>query len=67
MPIADMVLTADTSQVKTATQVVDKFRASLLKLAKNQQELEKTLKETKPQYKEYIQKTNSFFPWFPKK
>tara|TARA_R110000787_G_scaffold38086_3_gene96237 strand:+ start:10896 stop:11672 length:777 start_codon:yes stop_codon:yes gene_type:complete len=29
--------------------------------------LEKTLKETKPQYKEYIEKTNSFFPWFPKK
>ena len=29
--------------------------------------LEKTLKETKPQYKEYIQKTSSFFPWFPKK
>ena len=45
MPIADMVLTADTSQVKTATQVVDKFRESLLKLAKNQQELEKTLKD----------------------
>jgi steroid 5-alpha reductase family enzyme len=29
--------------------------------------LEKTLKETKPQYKEYIEKTSSFFPWFPKK
>ncbi len=29
--------------------------------------LEKTLNNTKPQYKEYIQKTNSFFPWFPKK
>lgn len=29
--------------------------------------LEKTLKETKSQYKEYIEKTNSFFPWFPKK
>jgi len=29
--------------------------------------LEKTLKETKPHYKEYIEKTNSFFPWFPKK
>lgn len=29
--------------------------------------LEKSLNETKPQYKEYIQKTNSFFPWFPKK
>ena len=29
--------------------------------------LEKTLKETKPQYRDYIQKTNSFFPWFPKK
>lgn len=29
--------------------------------------LEKTLKETKPQYRDYIKKTNSFFPWFPKK
>ncbi|NKI30443.1 DUF1295 domain-containing protein [Croceivirga thetidis] len=28
--------------------------------------LEKTLKETKPQYREYIQKTNAFIPWFPK-
>lgn len=29
--------------------------------------LEKTLKESKPQYRDYIKKTNSFFPWFPKK
>lgn len=29
--------------------------------------LEKTLKSTKPQYTEYMKKTNSFFPWFPKK
>lgn len=29
--------------------------------------LEKTLNKTKPQYREYIEKTNSFFPWFPKK
>lgn len=29
--------------------------------------LEKTLKVQKPQYLDYIQKTNSFFPWFPKK
>lgn len=29
--------------------------------------LERTLKESKPQYKDYIRKTNSFFPWFPKK
>lgn len=29
--------------------------------------LERTLKDTKPQYKDYIQKTNSFFPWFTKK
>ncbi|MFK8059913.1 MAG: DUF1295 domain-containing protein [Polaribacter sp.] len=29
--------------------------------------LEKTLNNTKPKYKEYIEKTNSFFPWFPKK
>ena len=29
--------------------------------------LEKTLKETKPHYRAYIQKTNAFFPWFPKK
>ena len=28
--------------------------------------LEKTLNETKPQYREYIRKTSSFFPWFPK-
>lgn len=29
--------------------------------------LEKTLLNTKPKYKEYVEKTNSFFPWFPKK
>ena len=29
--------------------------------------LEKTLKDTKPKYKEYIEKTNAFLPWFPKK
>ncbi|NVO11768.1 MAG: DUF1295 domain-containing protein [Bacteroidales bacterium] len=29
--------------------------------------LEKSLKETKPQYKEYIEKTSAFIPWFPKK
>lgn len=29
--------------------------------------LEKALKTNKPQYDEYIQKTSSFFPWFPKK
>jgi steroid 5-alpha reductase family enzyme len=29
--------------------------------------LEKTLKTTKPGYESYIRKTNSFFPWFPKK
>jgi len=29
--------------------------------------LEKNLKESKPQYRDYIQKTNSFFPWLPKK
>jgi len=29
--------------------------------------LEKSLNNTKPQYQDYIQKTNSFFPWFPKK
>ena len=29
--------------------------------------LEKTLKDTKPKYMDYIEKTNSFFPWFPKK
>jgi steroid 5-alpha reductase family enzyme len=28
--------------------------------------LEKSLNETKPQYREYIRKTSSFFPWFPK-
>ena len=29
--------------------------------------LERTLKDTKPKYKAYIENTNSFFPWFPKK
>lgn len=29
--------------------------------------LEKTLKDTKPQYKEYIENTSPFIPWFPKK
>lgn len=29
--------------------------------------LEETLKDTKPKYKDYIEKTSSFFPWFPKK
>lgn len=29
--------------------------------------LERTLKETKPKYAEYIRKTSSFIPWFPKK
>ena len=29
--------------------------------------LEKSLKSTKPQYADYVEKTNAFFPWFPKK
>lgn len=29
--------------------------------------LEKTLNNTKPQYYDYVKKTSSFFPWFPKK
>lgn len=29
--------------------------------------LEKNLNNTKPEYKEYIRKTNSFIPWFPRK
>lgn len=29
--------------------------------------LEKTLKETRPEYREYIEKTSAFIPWFPKK
>ena len=29
--------------------------------------LEKSLKEQKPQYKEYIEKTSAFIPWFPKR
>jgi steroid 5-alpha reductase family enzyme len=29
--------------------------------------LEKTLYETKPEYREYIEKTSAFIPWFPKK
>eukprot|EP01095_Lingulamoeba_sp_RSL-Kostka_P007396 TRINITY_DN2355_c0_g1_i1.p1 TRINITY_DN2355_c0_g1~~TRINITY_DN2355_c0_g1_i1.p1 ORF type:complete len:413 (-),score=80.72 TRINITY_DN2355_c0_g1_i1:48-1286(-) len=28
--------------------------------------LEKTLNHTKPKYKEYIENTNAFIPWFPK-
>jgi steroid 5-alpha reductase family enzyme len=29
--------------------------------------LEKTIVETKPKYKDYIQRTNAFLPWFPRK
>lgn len=29
--------------------------------------LEETLKDKKPEYQDYIKKTNSFFPWIPKK
>jgi len=29
--------------------------------------LEKSLKELKPEYKEYMEKTSAFLPWFPKK
>jgi steroid 5-alpha reductase family enzyme len=29
--------------------------------------LEKTLKNTKPGYKEYVKTTNAFIPWFPRK
>ncbi len=29
--------------------------------------LEKTLKSTKPQYKEYVRKTSAFIPWFSKR
>jgi steroid 5-alpha reductase family enzyme len=29
--------------------------------------LEKTLKETKPGYKEYVESTSAFIPWFPRK
>jgi steroid 5-alpha reductase family enzyme len=29
--------------------------------------LEKTLKETKPEYQEYVRRTSAFIPWFPKK
>jgi steroid 5-alpha reductase family enzyme len=29
--------------------------------------LEKSLKNTKLEYKDYIEKTNAFIPWFPKK
>jgi steroid 5-alpha reductase family enzyme len=28
--------------------------------------LEKTLQETKPQYREYIETTSPFIPWFPR-
>lgn len=29
--------------------------------------LEKSLKDKKPAYREYVRKTSAFFPWFPKK
>jgi steroid 5-alpha reductase family enzyme len=29
--------------------------------------LEKSLKDQKPQYLDYIEKTSAFLPWFPKK
>jgi steroid 5-alpha reductase family enzyme len=29
--------------------------------------LEKTLNESKPEYREYVEKTSAFIPWFPKK
>jgi steroid 5-alpha reductase family enzyme len=29
--------------------------------------LEKSLKETRPGYKDYIETTSSFIPWWPKK
>ena len=29
--------------------------------------LEKTLNDSKPGYRDYVQKTNAFIPWFPKK
>ena len=29
--------------------------------------LERTLTETKPQYREYIETTSAFVPWFPRK
>jgi steroid 5-alpha reductase family enzyme len=29
--------------------------------------LENTLKVTKPEYSEYIEKTSAFIPWFPQK
>jgi steroid 5-alpha reductase family enzyme len=29
--------------------------------------LEKSLKASKPEYKDYIEKTSAFIPWFPKK
>jgi steroid 5-alpha reductase family enzyme len=28
--------------------------------------LERTLAEKKPGYREYMEKTSAFFPWFPK-
>ena len=27
--------------------------------------LEKRLRETKPDYRDYVERTNAFFPWFP--
>jgi steroid 5-alpha reductase family enzyme len=28
---------------------------------------EKTTASTRPGYREYVERTNAFFPWFPKK
>jgi steroid 5-alpha reductase family enzyme len=28
--------------------------------------LERKLLRTRPQYREYVERTNAFFPWFPK-
>jgi steroid 5-alpha reductase family enzyme len=29
--------------------------------------MEKTIVHTRPKYREYIARTNTFFPWYPKK
>jgi steroid 5-alpha reductase family enzyme len=29
--------------------------------------MERTIRDTKPAYKDYVENTNAFIPWFPKR
>ena len=48
------------------TSIVDTITILLLRVS-GVSLLEKTLKETKPHYREYAESTSAFVPWFPKK